>query len=279
MIIIRKSQKTDLQTKYPDGQWITIGGSHVFVHKDKKGKAKVIAGLDNYDGDVDNFVKEKKTEKKPKKQALAEKEPEAKKTIKVKTVKKENIKKFEPKDDDFEVENKKTKKESNLDSDGYEIKNKEYNFKNYTKDEMILYNIDKVDKIFMDNFGYKYSERNEGSNDKHLTNKQIAELRKNNPQYKFNPEHMDDRNARSDEENKEHKKMINDYEESKKLKKSFNKNLKTSDKINNLKTLLSKQEIQLFDSIYNKHNSGIKNENDFLDYVFTKVISQRKKVK
>lgn len=60
--ILNKSWSTDLMKQFPNGQWRTINGAKVFINN-----GKVIAGLDNFNGMIDDFFKEKnKKESKPK---------------------------------------------------------------------------------------------------------------------------------------------------------------------------------------------------------------------
>lgn len=44
----------DLQSQFPNGQWRTINGSHVFINN-----GKVVAGLEGFNGFIDDFFKEK----------------------------------------------------------------------------------------------------------------------------------------------------------------------------------------------------------------------------
>jgi len=45
----------DLEKRFPNGQWKTINGARVFING-----GKVVAGLDNFNGMIDDFFKEKK---------------------------------------------------------------------------------------------------------------------------------------------------------------------------------------------------------------------------
>lgn len=53
--VLEKAWSSDLQKKFPNGSWRTINGARVFID----GK-KVIAGLDKFNGMIDDFFKEKK---------------------------------------------------------------------------------------------------------------------------------------------------------------------------------------------------------------------------
>jgi len=45
----------DLEKQFPNGSWKTVNGAKVFINN-----GKVIAGLDNFNGTIDDFFKEKK---------------------------------------------------------------------------------------------------------------------------------------------------------------------------------------------------------------------------
>lgn len=56
-----KSFSSDLKSRFPNGAWRTINGSHVFINN-----GKVIAGLGGFNQEIDKFFKEKKTSKESK---------------------------------------------------------------------------------------------------------------------------------------------------------------------------------------------------------------------
>lgn len=51
---IRKAWSNDLQKQFPNGKWVTINGSHVFINN-----GKVVAGLEGFNGFIDDFFKDK----------------------------------------------------------------------------------------------------------------------------------------------------------------------------------------------------------------------------
>jgi hypothetical protein len=56
IIDLYKSWSSDLQKQFPNGGWRTINGAKVFING-----GKVVAGLDNFNGMIDNFFKEKES--------------------------------------------------------------------------------------------------------------------------------------------------------------------------------------------------------------------------
>src|SRR6056297_2814974 len=58
--IIEKSWSNDLNKKFPKGEWKTINGAKVFIND-----GKVVAGLDGFNGEIDNFFDKEKEDNKP----------------------------------------------------------------------------------------------------------------------------------------------------------------------------------------------------------------------